>query len=87
MGMKKRNKERMDVGILDLLMIHSGKELTASEISKSVDLGHCQVVQFLKILRKHKDEKRPYTKYFSMRQIPNSVTHINQWVYAYDENN
>lgn len=75
----------MDVGVLDILMIHSGKELSASEISKSVDLGHSQVVQFLKILRKHKDEKRPYTKYISVRQVPNPVTHIKQWVYAYNE--
>jgi hypothetical protein len=82
---KKRNINRMDVEILNLLCKNPGKEFTAKEVEKEIGLAYSQTNRFMGILRNHIDQKMPYTKYFSYATKKNPVTHISQFIHKYDE--
>lgn len=82
---KKRNKNRCDTEILDILVKRAGSQLTTKDIVKEIGLGHSQTGAFLANLRKDIDEKRPYCKNFSYGTIKNPITHKDQFVYRFDE--
>lgn len=81
----KRNKHRADVEILDLLVKNPRKEFTTKEVEKEIGLAYAQTNTLLGTLRKHIQEKRPYAKYYHYGTIKNPITHIDQWIYKYDE--
>ena len=81
---KKRNKHRIDVEILDLLVKNIGKEFTTKEVEKEIGLSYSQTNVFLNILRRHISEERPYCKNFSYTTRPNPITHIPQYFYTYE---
>jgi hypothetical protein len=80
----KRNKHRIDVEILDLLVKNIGKEFTTKEVEKEIGLSYSQTNVFLNILRRHISEERPYCKNFSCITRPNPITHIPQYFYTYE---
>jgi len=85
MKIKKRNKNRCDTEVLDLLVKCAGESFTTVEIAKDIGLGHSQTRLVLANLRRDIDEKRPYCEKFSYGLIKNPISHKDQFVYRYDE--
>ena len=82
---KKRNKNRCDTEILDLLVKNAGKDFTTPQIAKDIGLGNSQTRLVLANLRRDIDEKRPYCEKFSYGMIKNPISHKDQFVYRYNE--
>lgn len=82
---KKRNKNRCDTEVLDLLVKNAGKGYTTIQITKNIGLGHSQTRLILANLRRDIDNKRPYCEKISYGTIKNPISHKDQFVYKYDE--
>lgn len=81
-----QDRNKICIEILDFLVSNPDREFTAAEIVKGVNIGNSQTILWLKQLRNHIDQKKPYSKFFKYTQQRNEVTHQKQFVYRYDEN-